>query len=98
LQRYAALPEVWAVIAFLICICTLLTFPIMNAWQRHVGATAAGLIYCAEPVLAGLYCTLLPALLARWMRVDYANEVLSAEFLFGALLITVANVALQWRR
>jgi drug/metabolite transporter (DMT)-like permease len=92
------LKQGWILMAALVGPCTLLTFPLMNAWQRHVGATAAGLVYCAEPVLAGLYCTFVPAGLSVFLKLDYPNEILTPRFVAGAGLITLANVALSWRR
>ena len=78
-------------------LCTLVTFTLMNHWQRHVGATAAGLIYCAEPVWTSLFALFLPALLGAWTAVDYPNEHLTARLLVGGGLITLANVILQLR-
>ena len=78
-------------------LCTLVTFTLMNHWQRHVGATAAGLIYCAEPVWTSLFALFLPALLGAWTAVDYPNEHLTVRLLVGGGLITVANVLIQWR-
>ncbi|HEX4140158.1 MAG TPA: EamA family transporter, partial [Candidatus Methylacidiphilales bacterium] len=43
---------VWQMFLVLLFPCTIFTFLIMNAWQRWVSATEAGLIYCIEPVIA----------------------------------------------
>ena len=50
--------------------CTLVTFTLMNHWQRHLAATEAGLIYCAEPVWTSLAALVLPAWLAAWAGVS----------------------------
>jgi hypothetical protein len=69
----------------------------MNYWQRRVTATEAGLIYCAEPVIASALALFLPALFSVWTNISYANETLTARLLIGGGLITVANILLQKR-
>ena len=76
-------------------VCTLLCFSAMNRWQPHVSATEAGLIYCLEPVFTALYVMFLPALLAVWTGVPYANQALTLTTVAGGGLITAANVILQ---
>lgn len=91
----------WPVLGCLLVLtilCTLCTFTLMNHWQRHVEATEAGLIYCAEPVWTSLFALFLPALLAAWVGgVQYPNEHLTARLLLGGGLITAANVLLQFK-
>lgn len=97
-REAAAACASWPVLGCLLALtglCTLLTFTLMNHWQRHVGATAAGLIYCAEPVWTSLFALFLPALLAGWAAVRYPNEHLTVRLLVGGGLITLANVVLQ---
>ena len=77
--------------------CTLVTFLVMNHWQRHIAATEAGLIYCAEPVWTSLAALVLPAWLASIARVTYPDEVATWRLLCGGVLITAANVAVQIR-
>ncbi len=77
--------------------CTLVTFSLMNHWQRHLAATEAGLIYCAEPVWTSLAALILPAWLAAWAGVAYGNEPPTWRLLLGGALITAANVVVQWR-
>ena len=77
--------------------CTLVTFSLMNHWQRHLAATEAGLIYCAEPVWTSLAALVLPAWLAAWAGVTYGNEPPTLRLLVGGVLITAANVAVQWQ-
>ena len=75
--------------------CTLVTFMLMNHWQRFLEATEAGLIYCAEPVWTSLMALFLPAWLAAFAGVAYANEPPSLRLLLGGALITAANVAVH---
>jgi drug/metabolite transporter (DMT)-like permease len=78
-------------------ICTLAAFLLMNHWQRYLEATEAGLIYCAEPVVASLLALFLPAWLAALSGIHYANETASWRLLIGGGLITAANICIQLR-
>ena len=82
-------------IGALTVLCTVITFTMMNHWQRHVEATEAGLIYCAEPVFASLMALFVPGWLAVVSGLAYANEGLSMRLLIGGGLITLANVVIQ---
>jgi drug/metabolite transporter (DMT)-like permease len=73
-------------------ICSLLAFLLMNRWQRHVDATTAGIIYCAEPIFTTLFALFLPALLAPLLGITYANETATRHLLIGGSLITIANI------
>ena len=99
------LPDLWHVIAtpaaaahlaVLALACTVFSYVIMNLWQPKVSATEAGLIYCIEPVCAATYALFLPALLASLTGVLYPNETLTTTLITGGLLITAANLLLQW--
>jgi hypothetical protein len=68
----------------------------MNHWQRHVGATLAGLIYCIEPVFASAFALFLPGWFSEWAGVRYPNETVTLNLLLGGGLITLANVLVQW--
>ncbi len=97
---YAATAGSWSIIASvsaLTVICTIITFTMMNHWQRHVDVTEAGLIYCAEPVFASLLALFLPGWLALAGGLVYANETLTLRLLAGGALITLANVMIQMR-
>jgi drug/metabolite transporter (DMT)-like permease len=96
---YQSPPEMFIMLA-IILICTVYAYTAMNRWQPFVRATEAGLIYCLEPVTTALYVLFLPALLAAWTGVPYANEVLSSTTITGGVLITLANILLQlpWKR
>ena len=88
----------WAVVGFLAGLtlfCTLLTFTLMNHWQKYLEATEAGLIYCAEPVSASLFALFLPAWLGMLAGVSYPDELPTLRLLLGGLLITAANVCIQ---
>jgi drug/metabolite transporter (DMT)-like permease len=91
---YQSAPEI-AIMAAIILICTVYAYTAMNHWQPFVRATEAGLIYCLEPVTTALYVLFLPALLAAWTGVPYANESLGTATLIGGTLITLANAILQ---
>jgi drug/metabolite transporter (DMT)-like permease len=92
---YASAPALGFVV-ILITFCTLGAYVLMNRWQRHVGATAAGLIYCGEPVFASAFAWFLPAWFSAWADVNYANEELTPRLLLGGGLILGANVLAQW--
>jgi drug/metabolite transporter (DMT)-like permease len=76
----------------LTAVCSLLAFLLMNHWQPHVEPTTAGIIYCAEPLFATAMALFMPAMLASWLQINYANEVFTPHLLLGGGLITVANV------
>ncbi|MDB6136444.1 MAG: protein of unknown function transrane [Verrucomicrobiales bacterium] len=97
LVTVAAAPKVFVLLSILAVFCTVFAYGIMNAWQPHVSATEAGLIYCIEPVCTAVYALFLPALLSAWTGVAYANETVTTTLLAGGLLITGANVLTQWR-
>ncbi len=81
-----------ALLAGLTLMCSLVAFLLMNHWQPFVDATTAGIVYCAEPLFATLFALFLPALLALFLGIDYANESATTHLLIGGSLITVANL------
>jgi drug/metabolite transporter (DMT)-like permease len=83
---------VWQMFLVLLFPCTIFTFLVMNAWQRWVSATEAGLIYCIEPVIAAILAGFLPGWISRYAGVDYPNEPLRWTLLIGGLLIVSATV------
>lgn len=95
-QAFASLPALGMTL-LLVGICTLGGYLLMNHWQRHLGATEAGLIYCTEPVFASLLALWLPAWLSRWVEIDYPNETVTARLLLGGGLILAANLFVQWQ-
>lgn len=96
LRAYSTAPTL-GLLAVLLIFCTLGGYLLMNQWQRHVGATLAGLIYCAEPVCASAFALFLPAWFGAWAGMAYPNETLTRDLLTGGGLIFVANVLAQWR-
>jgi len=88
--------SVWEVMGAIIVFCTLGAYGLMNRWQRFVTATEAGLIYCVEPVAASLFALFLPALLSRLAGVEYDNEHVTWRLVVGGVLITGANVLIQF--
>ena len=88
-------PAVLGYLAALTLLCTMLTFSLMNRWQKYVTATEAGLIYCAEPVSTSLMALVLPAWLGSMGGFIYQNEVATAALIVGGALITAANILIQ---
>jgi len=83
---------VWQMFLVLLFPCTIFTFLIMNAWQRWVSATEAGLIYCIEPVIAAILSAFVPGWISRYAGITYANEPLGWTLLVGGALIVSATV------
>ena len=94
LRAYAS-PATCGFLAILVVFCTLISYMMMNRWQKQVTATEAGLIYCIEPVIASLLSLFLPAIFSSWAGIHYANEQLTARLFIGGGLITAANLLLQ---
>ena len=78
--------------------CTVVTFTVMNHWQRFLTATGAGLIYCAEPVWTSVFALFLPGWLAVSAGVSYPDEAATWRLLLGGVLITAANLAVLFGR
>lgn len=77
--------------------CTVLTYLLMNRWQREIPATEAGLLYCSEPVFTSILCLFLPGWLSSISGIAYLDETLTGHLLLGGLLIVTANVLIQLR-
>lgn len=75
--------------------CSIFAFWMMNRWQPSVDPTTASIVYCTEPIFATAFALFLPAMLARVMGIEYANEVATVHLLVGGSLITVANVLIS---
>jgi len=82
----------------LVLLCTVFNFLIMNAWQRYVSATEAGLIYCIEPVIAAFLSSFLPGWISRAASIGYANETLTWTLFVGGALIIAATVLVATER
>jgi drug/metabolite transporter (DMT)-like permease len=76
---------------------TVFAFLTMNRFQPQVSATTAGIIYCAEPLFGTALALFLPALLAPWLGIAYANETFTPRLVVGGGLITLANVLIALR-
>ncbi len=82
----------------LVLLCTVFNFLIMNAWQRCVSATEAGLIYCIEPVIATLLSSFLPGWISHLAGISYADETLTWSLFAGGALIVAATVLVATER
>ena len=85
-------PVLWMLTLALVLLCTVFNFLIMNAWQRRVSATEAGLIYTIEPVIAAILSSFLPGLISRLAGISYENEMLTWSLFIGGFLIVMATV------
>ncbi|MCE0522051.1 MAG: DMT family transporter [Methylacidiphilales bacterium] len=91
-------PVLWMLTLALVLLCTVFNFLIMNAWQRCVSATEAGLIYCIEPVIATILSAFLPGWISRLASITYANETLTWSMFVGGVLIVSATVLVATER
>ena len=91
IRTFASTPSI-ALIGALTLTSTLLSFLLMNRWQRAMSPTQAGLIYCAEPVFASVFALFLPGWMSGLWNLDYPNEVATLHLIVGGGLITLANV------
>jgi len=85
-------PAIWTLTLALVLLCTVFNFLVMNAWQRCVSATEAGLIYSIEPVIATVLAAFLPGWISRFASVGYPNETLTWSLFVGGGLIVGATV------
>jgi drug/metabolite transporter (DMT)-like permease len=91
-------PVLWVLTLALVLLCTVFNFLIMNAWQRCVSATEAGLIYCIEPVIATILSAFLPGWISRFASITYTNETLTWSLFVGGVLIVGATVLVATER
>jgi drug/metabolite transporter (DMT)-like permease len=91
-------PALWLLTLALVLLCTVFNFLIMNAWQRCVSATEAGLIYCIEPVIATILSSFLPGWISRIAAIAYGNETLTWSLLVGGVLIVGATILVATER
>ncbi len=70
-------------------------FLLILHWQKFVSVMEAGKIYGQTPVFSLMTGLFLPALLMRWSKVHYENEIITATVLTGAILVVAANVVMQ---
>jgi len=96
--RLVGTPALCGLTVALVLLCTVFNFLIMNAWQRYVSATEAGLIYCIEPVIAAFLSSFLPGWISRAAAIGYANETLTWTLFVGGALIIAATVLVATER
>ncbi len=85
-------PSAMALLAALVVLCTLITFPLANHWQPRVTATQAGLLYCTEPVFTSFVTLFTPGVISTATGIQYANESLNLHLILGGIAILGANV------
>ncbi len=90
LHAYGSPSAIW-LLAVLIGLCTLITFPLANHWQPKISATQAGLLYCTEPVFTALVTLVVPGFISRTTGIQYANETLTLHLVLGGATILAAN-------
>ncbi|MFN7141045.1 MAG: DMT family transporter [Limisphaerales bacterium] len=88
---YSSWPAV-VLILIITFFCTNIAYGLMNHWQPHVDATRAGLIYCSEPVFTSIFALFLPQWIALFALIDYPNETITRQQVFGGGLIVAANL------
>lgn len=88
-------PAAFGVLLVLALVSTLAGNGLMYLFQGRVGAVAAGITYCSEPVFASAYALVLPSTASVLLGIDYANEKLTSSLLAGGGLILAAIVAIQ---
>ncbi len=86
-----ASPQAVGLLAVLVGLCTLVTFPLAVHWQPKVSATQAGLLYCTEPIFTSVVALFVPGWISAAAGLGYPNETLSINLVAGGLLILVAN-------
>lgn len=95
LPRAFSSPAALGLLAVLIGVCTLVTFPLANHWQPRLPATQAGLLYCTEPVFTSIVTLFAPGWISRATGIAYPDETLTWNLLTGGSLILGANIWLQ---
>lgn len=95
LRAYSTIPTL-GIIIYLTVACTIVSFTLMNRWQRHISATHASLIYCSEPLFASVSALFVPAFISGVAKIEYPNELLTTRLLWGGGLITAANIMVFW--
>jgi len=75
--------------------CTLGAYMLMNHWQACLPATEAGLVYGAEPMFASMFAIFVPGILSAWTGLNYPNETITRNLIWGGGLILLANTIIQ---
>jgi len=74
----------WGLTLALIVFCTLGAFLLMNRWRKEISSSAAGLIYCIEPVVSSILASFIAGIISVWAVINYANQSLATHLLVGA--------------
>ncbi len=96
-SAYASGPAL-VILLILALLPTMLSSALIFTYQRYVGATAAAVTYCAEPVFASVFAVVLPGLLSALLGIVYANETVTSALLLGGALVLAAVALVQLRR
>lgn len=72
--------------------CTIGGMVLMFTYQRRVGATAASVIYCTEPLFASGFAFVLPGILSAMLNLEYANESMTINLMIGGMLVVASNL------
>ncbi len=89
-------PTFLCLLGMLSVFASLLAFSLMNKFQPTVTAVQAAVIYTLEPLFATAWALILPALLAEFCQVSYANEQVNWRILIGGGLIVLSNGLALW--
>ena len=90
-------PRQIALLVVLAVVSTGFGMLMMFRYQRFIGATAAAIIYCTEPIFTAIFAFVLPGLLSVFLSIAYPNETCTRALVIGGGLIIAANIAMQWR-
>jgi drug/metabolite transporter (DMT)-like permease len=90
-------PGAFGLLVTITLLPTLGSFVLMNAFQRRVTASEAGVMYATEPVFASAFALFLPAVMSRLLQIEYPNEGLDSRLFVGGALVVVANLLLALR-
>ncbi len=89
-------PSFFGLIGVLGLFPSLLAFAWMNKYQPYLTATQAAVIYTTEPFFASTWAMFLPAVMAAYCAVTYANESFTWPLLIGGVFVLLANVLALW--
>jgi drug/metabolite transporter (DMT)-like permease len=90
-----AAPRPLAVLLFMAGVTTLVATALMFAFRPRIGAIAAGITYCGEPLFASLFALFVPAALSAWLGVDYPSETVTRSLAIGGGLVLAAILLVQ---
>jgi drug/metabolite transporter (DMT)-like permease len=85
-------PNALLLIFALSIFCSVISYGLMNRWQRFVSPVQAGLTYSLEPVFTAAFALFLPAMVGAWLGADIKNETITLAMILGGIMITIANL------